>query len=68
MSISEDCTDLERQIARDLAIDTRSRATEAATHLRMAMDLCCDLQGSAALSRASHHMDEAATALLEVLR
>ncbi len=65
--MSATTTDLEAQIARDLATDTRNRATEAARHLRLAMGVCCDLQGSAAMSRAAHHMDEAATALLEVL-
>ncbi|MBA2685301.1 MAG: hypothetical protein H0U66_12510 [Gemmatimonadaceae bacterium] len=58
---------LETQIARDLATDTKNRATEAARHLRLAIDLVHDLQGSAAMSRAAHHMNEAATALLEVL-
>lgn len=65
--MSATLSDLENQIARDLATDTRNRATDAARHLRLAIELCTDMQGSPELARAAHHMDEAASALLEVL-
>ena len=65
--MSASISDLENQIARDLATDTRNRATDAARYLRLAIELCADMQGSPQLARAAHHMDAAATALLEVL-
>lgn len=65
--MSATISDLEDQIARDLTTDTRNRATDACRYLRLAMELCEDMQGSPQLSRAAHHMDAAATALLEVL-
>lgn len=68
MSFDDDIRQLESQIDRDLTGDTKNRATDAARHLRLAMDLCAGLQGSAALSRAAYHMSEAADALLEVLK
>ncbi len=63
----QEIAELEAQIARDLASDTKNRATDAARHLRLAMDLCADIQGSPKMAIAAHHMLEAAEALIEVL-
>ena len=66
--VEQDIADLKAQIAADLAADTRGRATDAARHLRLAMELVMDLQETPAMYRVARLMDEAATLLIGVLK